>query len=57
METKLIRIAELAKSDPKMKFTPLVHLLNKKALVKCHLELPNKRIADPNLLRIIGRVS
>jgi RNA-directed DNA polymerase len=48
METKLIRIAELAKSDPKMKFTSLVHLLNKKALVKCHLELPNKKAAGIN---------
>ena len=28
METKLLRIAELAKSDSKMKFTSLVHILN-----------------------------
>jgi hypothetical protein len=32
METKLLRIAELAKSEPKMKFTSLAHLLNKEAL-------------------------
>ena len=29
--TKLLRIAELAKSDPKMKFTSLAHLLNKQS--------------------------
>lgn len=39
METKLIRIAELAKSDPRMKFTSIAHLLNKQSLVQCHLEL------------------
>ncbi|MGE7978920.1 hypothetical protein [Psychrobacillus sp. NPDC093200] len=33
METKLLRIAELAKSDPKMKFTSIVHLLNKQFLI------------------------
>jgi hypothetical protein len=29
METKLLRIAELAKSEPKMKFTSLAHLLKR----------------------------
>ena len=43
METKLLRIAELAKFDPKMKFTSLAHLLNEQSLVQCHHELPNKR--------------
>lgn len=43
METKLLRIAELAKSDPKMKFTSLAHLLNEQSLVQCHHELPNKK--------------
>lgn len=43
METKLLRIAELAKSDPKMKFTSLAHLLNEQSLVQCHQELPNKK--------------
>ena len=32
METKLLRIAELAKFDPKMKFTSLAHLLNEQSL-------------------------
>ncbi|WP_129691021.1 group II intron reverse transcriptase/maturase [Gottfriedia acidiceleris] len=43
METKLLRIAELAKSDPKMQFTSLAHLLDKQSLVQCHIELPNKK--------------
>lgn len=43
METKLTRIAELAKSRPKMKFTSLVHLLNEESLKQCHYELPNKK--------------
>jgi RNA-directed DNA polymerase len=43
METKLMRIAELAKSQPKMKFTTLVHLLNEESLTQCHHELPNKK--------------
>ena len=48
METKLLRIAELAKSDPKMKFTSLAHLLNKQALVQSHFELPNKKATGIN---------
>ena len=48
METKLLRIAELAKSDPKMKFTSLAHLLNKQSLVQCHHELPNKKATGIN---------
>ena len=48
METKLLRIAELAKSDPKMKFTSLAHLLNKQSLVQCHHELPNKKATGVN---------
>jgi group II intron reverse transcriptase/maturase len=48
VETKLLRIAELAKSDPKMKFTSLAHLLNKEALVQGHLELPNKKATGIN---------
>lgn len=41
METKLIRIAELAKTNPKMKFTSLAHLLNEESLKRCHHELPS----------------
>ena len=38
METKLLRIAELAKSNPKMKFTSLAHLLMQ-SLVHNDIEL------------------
>jgi RNA-directed DNA polymerase len=48
METKLLRIAELAKSDQRMKFTSLAHLLNRQSLVQCHLELPNKKATGIN---------
>lgn len=39
METKLMRIAELAKSQPDLKFTSLAHLLNEESLKQCHREL------------------
>ena len=48
METKLLRIAELAKSDPKMKFTSLAHLLNVQSLIQCHHELPNNKATGVN---------
>ena len=48
METKLERIAELAKSHPKMKFTSLAHLLNKEMLKTCHNELAGKKAAGIN---------
>jgi group II intron reverse transcriptase/maturase len=48
METKLLRIAELAKSDSKMKFTSLTHLLNEHSLAQCHIELPNKKATGIN---------
>lgn len=40
METKLLRIAEVARSRPKERFTSLAHLLNKQMLMECHWELP-----------------
>lgn len=40
MESKLLRIAELAESQPNLKFTSLVHLLNETNLKQCHHELP-----------------
>ena len=48
METKLLRIAELAKSDPKMKFTSLAHLLNVQSLIQCHHGLPNNKATGVN---------
>ena len=41
METKLTRIAELAKTNRDMVFTSLAHLLNEKHLKQCHHELPS----------------
>ncbi len=43
METQLSRIAEVAKTRPKERFTSLAHLLNKQMLRDCHLELPAKK--------------
>lgn len=51
METELLRIAELAKSNPKMKFTSLAHLLNEQSLIQSHHELPN--IRGGSLLKIL----
>lgn len=48
METKLTRITELAKSDRKMVFTSLVHLLNEENLKQCHYELPNGKATGTN---------
>jgi len=39
METKLKRIAELAESEPGLKFTSLAHLLNEENLKACYHEL------------------
>jgi len=36
METKLARIAEMAKADPKLRFTSIGHLINAQALRKSH---------------------
>jgi RNA-directed DNA polymerase len=43
MVTKLARIAEIAEQRPKEKFTSLYHLINKKLLLACHLELDGKK--------------
>lgn len=45
METKLARIAEVARTRPKERFTSLVHLLNKQALMECYFELPKGKAA------------
>lgn len=39
MNTKLQRIAEIAKEKPEEKFTSLIHLVNKEMLRECHKEL------------------
>lgn len=43
METKLERIAKVAKSKPNEKFTSLIHLINKETLVKSHNEMKAKK--------------
>jgi len=43
METKLERIAEVARTKPKERFTSLIHLINYEMLVKCHNELDTKK--------------
>lgn len=43
METKLRRIAEVAKSKPNERFTSLIHLINKEALMQCHKEMKTKK--------------
>ena len=45
METKLARIAEIAKERPKEKFTSLYHLLNKEMFLQCHRELAADKAA------------
>jgi group II intron reverse transcriptase/maturase len=39
METKLARIAEVARTRPKEKFTSLAHIIDKEMLCKCHKEM------------------
>ena len=43
METKLARIAEIAKAKPKERFTSLYHLLNEEMLTQCHRELDGSK--------------
>lgn len=43
METKLKRIAQISKEQPKTKFTSIYHLINKGLLVQCHKELDGNK--------------
>ena len=43
METKLERIAEVAKLEPNLRFTSLIHLINKESLIQCHEEMKTKK--------------
>ena len=43
METKLERIAKIARTKPKERFTSLIHLINKEALIECHKEMNGKK--------------
>lgn len=50
METKLTRIAEMARTKPKERFTSLAHLLDLEMLKKCHLELKNKKSTGVDMI-------
>jgi len=39
VETKLVRITELARTNPAIRFTSLYHHMNKELLLECHREL------------------
>jgi group II intron reverse transcriptase/maturase len=43
METKLTRIAEVAREKPKERFTSLAHLINETMLVECHQEMDARK--------------
>ena len=43
METKLKKIAKVAREQPKKIFTSLLHLVNEKMLENCHIEMDGKK--------------
>ena len=43
METKLERIAEIAKEKPDERFTSLIHLINKEMIIQCHEEMNGRK--------------
>ncbi|GAV23534.1 reverse transcriptase [Carboxydothermus pertinax] len=43
METKLAKIAQVAKERPKEQFTSLAHLISLDMLLKCHRELSSNK--------------
>lgn len=45
METKLTRIAEVARLRPEEKFTSLAHLINEETIIECHKEMSKKKAA------------
>ena len=45
METKLERIAEIARNRPEEKFNALIHYINKDMLIDCHYELDADKAA------------
>lgn len=45
METKLTKIAEVAKTRPNEKFTSLAHLINEETITECHKEMSRKKAA------------
>lgn len=49
METKLERIAEVAKSKPKEKFTSLIHLINKETITQSHKEMKTNKASGVDM--------
>jgi group II intron reverse transcriptase/maturase len=45
LETKLVKIAKVAKERPKEQFTSLIHLMNEDTLYRCHQELKGNKAA------------
>ena len=45
METKLARIAEIARKRPQERFTSLAHLINEETIKLCHREMNGKKAA------------
>ena len=45
METKLNRIAEVARTKPKERFTSLIHLINEEMISLCHHEMDGQKAA------------
>ena len=43
METKISRIAQRAKENPKEIFTSIYHLINEELLIECHKELEKNK--------------
>jgi len=66
LETKLAKIAQVAKEKPKEQFTSLAHLINVEMLLKCHHELNGNKASgidevtkaeyEENLLENINRL-
>jgi group II intron reverse transcriptase/maturase len=43
METKLKRIAKVAKEQPEARFTSLIHLINSETIIMCHKEMSARK--------------
>jgi len=70
METGLVRIAEIARQNPKERFTALIHHINHETLKECHLEISGSKASgvdqvtkqayeenlEANIADLIGRM-
>ena len=60
METKLKRIAQISKEQPKTVFTSIYHLINEELLLQCHKELDGSKATGidrvtKDLIRALNR--